>query len=130
MQQYQNKSGRSGITDYEFTDDGVLVTFKNKATYMYPIKDNDTRSMETLHGLLDHGEYANRLINARQPNFIKVSGENAPTGDTRPLPSGVEAITTKFLSRTKDIADKFKNLKQKAMGAATNFREWLSARKQ
>jgi len=128
MNQYVNKSGRSGISDYEFVKDGIMVKFKNGATYKYPNEGNDLPTMQTLHGLLDHGEFANRLINIRKPNFERVSG-NAPIGDTRPLPSMVNQIKDKFMSRSKDISDKFKDLKSKAMGAATNFKGWLSARK-
>jgi hypothetical protein len=127
--QYQNKSGRSGIKDYEFTQDGVNVTFKNGSKYHYPNEGNDIRQMETLHGLLNHGEYANRAINIRNPKFTKLSGpEGEPDHDTRPYPKHADSLAQKALSRMKDVTSKFTDLKNKAMTKAGSFKDWLSAR--
>lgn len=129
MQQYANKSGRSGIKSYEFVDEGVNVTFKNGGTYHYPIEGNDPRTMETLHGLLDWGEYGNRLINARSPAFVKLSeGEGKKVVDHRPYPTSADRVASKAVSRMQPVMDKFSNLKQKAMSTATNFGEWVKAR--
>lgn len=130
MNEYLNKSRRSGIINYEFIDDGVLVQFKNGSVYKYPLAGNDQRTMETMHGLLDHGEYANRLINARNPAFEKISGgEGKKVVDNRPYPENVgEKIRGKFLSRFSNFKDKFQNLKQSAMNAATSFKDWVKAR--
>lgn len=127
--QYQNKSGRSGITNYEFVPGGINVTFKNSSQYHYPIEGNDIRSMETMHGLLEHGEYANRLINARNPQFVKLSGPS--TGkmvDNRPYPPHAENVAARAVSRMTPIKEKFANLKQSAMNAATSFKNWVKAR--
>lgn len=128
MIEYQNKSGRSGIAAYEFVDDGVIVQFKNGAKYHYPIEGNNIRSLETMHGLLDWGIYANRMINARNPNYTKIEGPDA-THDSRPYPEKIgNTITDKFMARAKPIADKFSALKTSAMRNASNFGDWLKTK--
>lgn len=129
MEQYINRSGRSGIESYQFVDGGVDVKFKNGGTYHYPIDGNDNGVMAQMHALLDHGEWANRLINQYNPKFTKGPSEKPPLGDNRPVHKGkAKTITERFMARVKPISEKFTALKTKAMQTATNFGNWVKAR--
>lgn len=136
MNNYIDRSGRSGIDKYEFVNDGVNVQFKGGSQYFYPIDGNDTATMTQLHALLDHGEYANRLINSSKPAYRTgrvLNKESEPVGDKRTLVpdnnTKVKSITNRFLSRMKPIADKLRTARDTAMKAAGDFKSWLTARK-
>lgn len=137
MQKYKNKSGRSGVEEYELDPDGksIKVTFKNGGQYSYSVDDgNDMYVMSQMHGYADNGEYLNRFINSHQPKYTRLSpGE--PTGyryrgTLKPEDEGIMSkIHSKYIFGKPSIKNQLKQAYEQKLKASSSFKHYQQLRK-
>lgn len=131
-EKYLDKSGRSGISDYELKDTGINVRFKNGGEYFYGIDDNGTQTIGEMMSLADNGEFLNRRINKSQPKFQRGANTTQPPSpmDSRPLnDTQVRAISDKFMWRNPSVADQLRGARWSKMQNAKNMQEYQKFRK-
>ncbi len=128
---YKNKSGRSGVSEYEETPEGLMVRFKsNGKSYFYPIETNGHYMISRMVAMARNGEYLNRLINAEHPQFDGDMGDN-PVAKI-PLRSNDERdminIHNKFVWRTPSIQAAVKAAQEKKTRSANSYSDFKKAR--
>lgn len=128
-QPYQNRSGRSGVAEYELLNDGINVKFRDGSEYFYPESLNGASVMGIMHSTADHGEFLNRFINSDKPKFEK-GARPPPIEDNRPVDrSKLERMGEQYLKRNPSVADQLRMAKWRRMQAADNYTQWQQIRK-
>jgi len=62
MTRYSNNGGKSGISEYEINDDGIIIQFSNGAKYLYTYTSAGTSNIEEMKRLALIGEGLNSYI--------------------------------------------------------------------
>lgn len=63
MRQYDDLSGNSGASGYEFTEDGILVEFNHKDVYLYDYTKPGKEHVEKMRQLALNGQGLTTYIN-------------------------------------------------------------------
>ncbi len=130
---YQNKSGRSGVDEFETEKDGIVVKFKDGSTYRYSVADgNSPYLISQMHAMGNEGQYLNRLINSAQPKYTKLSGGEAvgyKYDNTQLRPEDERAMSKIHAKSSYGKDESFVGqLKQALHNKETSYSEWAKAR--